>query len=236
MLFEGADGAALIDPARLRPRADAIDLARASALHAPGAPGGTIHLNVVADAMTVSITQSNCAGFGAHIFVPGVRVSLQNRGTGFSLVPGHPAEYAPRRRPPHTLCPAMVTRPDGRARLALGTMGADNQPMTELQLLARMLHGGADPAEAVAAPRFALAAPSAESFAVWREPQVVRVWIEGHAPDAWAEGLRARGHDVDVIGAFDSATGHAHVVEIDDDGMLAGAADPRALGSAAIGL
>jgi gamma-glutamyltranspeptidase/glutathione hydrolase len=236
VLHDQADGRALVAEARLAPRAAAIDATRASVLHAPTAAGGTIHLNAFADGMAVSITQSNCAGFGAHIVVPGVRVFLQNRGTGFSLVPGHPAEYGPGRRPPHTLCPTLVTRLDGSPRLALGTMGADNQPMTILQLLVRMLRGGEDAASAVGAARFGLAAPTQESFGVWRDPSIVRVAVEAHAPDAWVPGLLARGHEVETIEAFTSAVGHAHVVELDpSSGIYSGAADPRALTGSASG-
>ena len=71
--------------------------------------------------------------------MPGTGIFLQNRGIGFSLQPGHPAELAPGRRPPHTLAPALVT--SGETLVAvLGTQGGDIQPQVVLQLLARMLH------------------------------------------------------------------------------------------------
>jgi gamma-glutamyltranspeptidase/glutathione hydrolase len=113
-------------------------------------------------------------------------------------------------------------------------MGADNQPMTLLQLLARLLAGGSDPADALAAGRFMLAAPSAESFAVWSEPSKVRVLVEAQAPAGWVEGLRARGHNAESIDGFSGATGHAHIIEVGDD-MLLGAADPRSLIGRAVG-
>jgi gamma-glutamyltranspeptidase / glutathione hydrolase len=234
VLHEHADPAALLDPERLASQLAAIETDRAAALTPPAARGGTIHLNAVADGMAVSLTQSNCAGFGAHLVVPGIRVFLQNRGTGFSLVPGHPAEYGPRRRPPHTLCPTLVTSDGGRARFTLGTMGADNQPMTVLQLLARLLHGGEEPADAVAAPRWSLAARSDEPFALWADREYLRVRIEAHAPRQWATQLAQYGHAVEVMDAFTTAAGLAHVIEVEDD-MLAGAADPRALVGSAEG-
>jgi gamma-glutamyltranspeptidase/glutathione hydrolase len=236
VLHEHADGAALCAPARLAGRRAAIDPGRAAPVAVPGRAGGTIHLNAVdAAGLTVSLTQSNCAGFGAHLVVPGLGVFLQNRGIGFSLEPGHPAEYGPGRRPPHTLCPTLVTDASGRPRYALGTMGADSQPMVLLQLLARLLAAGQDAAAAVAAGRWVLTAPDAETFGVWSDPAALRLRVEGQAPEAWAAGLRARGHAVEVVEPFAYFAGHAHVVAIGDDG-LTGAADPRALTGAAAGL
>src|SRR6476619_3404240 len=120
---------------RCRRRAG-IDPLRRTGPAVPAKAGGTIHLCVVDDAgMGVSLIQSNAAGWGAHLVVPGTGIFLQNRGIGFSLSPGHPAELAPGRRPPHTLAPALVT--DGRTLLAvLGTQGGDLQPQVVLQLLA----------------------------------------------------------------------------------------------------
>ncbi|WP_051815375.1 gamma-glutamyltransferase, partial [Glycomyces tenuis] len=80
--------------------------------------GGTTYMAVLdGSGMGVSYIQSNAAGFGTRLFEPRTGIGLQNRGTGFNLTPGHPAELAPGRRPPHTLVPALVTRPDGSLRL-----------------------------------------------------------------------------------------------------------------------
>jgi gamma-glutamyltranspeptidase/glutathione hydrolase len=237
VLHEHADGAALLAPERLHARAAAIDPARASTLAAPAAAGGTIHLDAIdADGLAVSLTQSNCAGFGAFIAVPGVRVFLQNRGQGFSLAPGHPAEYGPGRRPPHTLCPTLVTTPDGRVRHVLGTMGADSQPLILLQLLARLLVTGEEPADAVGAARWVLASADSAPFSVWEDPSQLRVHVEAHASAEWVPALRARGHDVEVIERHAYGTGHAHVISVHDDGTFIGAADPRAIVGSAAGL
>ena len=51
---------------------------------------------------------------------------------------------------------------------------------------------------------------------------------------ARGKALRERGHDVTEIDGIFGSFGHAHLIEVTADG-LAGAADPRALISAAIG-
>jgi gamma-glutamyltranspeptidase/glutathione hydrolase len=240
VLHAEADTAGMLDPARLAARRDAIG-DRASTLEAPTAPGGTIHLNVVdGDGLTIAFTQSNAAGFGAHIVEPNTGIFLQNRGLGFNLREGHAAEYQPGRRPPHTLSPAVVTTADDRPVIALGTMGADSQPQVLLQLLARMLGAGQPPEVAVAAPRWILAGDEDASFAVWRGRPASRVKVEGHAPEAWIEGLRARGHQVELLDEFAYDAGHAHSIVVTaagdtDETYLRGASDPRVPTADALG-
>jgi gamma-glutamyltranspeptidase/glutathione hydrolase len=189
----------------------------------------------------VSLIQSNAGGWGSHLIEPRTRIFLQNRGIGFSLQPGHPAEYGPGRRPPHTLSPALVTGADGSLDMVIGTMGGDGQPQTLLQLLARLLPGGADPADAIAAGRWTLTSASgAGGFDTWTERGRVSVQVEGHAPSAWDDGLRARGHTVARVGAWSHGFGHAHVIRAAGGAGWAGAgwagaSDPRALTGAAVG-
>jgi gamma-glutamyltranspeptidase/glutathione hydrolase len=236
VLHDRADGAALLDPKRLEPRLLAIDPDGAAPLGDEYAEGGTIHLAAVdRDRMGVSLIQSNAANFGSLLVVPEVRIFLHNRGIGFSLVEGHPAEYGPGRRPPHTLSPALVTRPDGTLRHVIGTMGGDSQPQILLQLLARLLATRQSPGTAIAAGRWALAAQApGTGFDTWNEGGRVRVQIEGHAPRPWDEGLRQRGHNVWRTDPFSHAFGHAHVIAVDGD-QLAAASDPRTRAGAAAG-
>lgn len=226
VLHEGADGEALVAPSRLMPRRAAIAPHVAAELGDGYTVGGTIHLAAVdAHRMGVSLIQSNAGGWGVGLAVKSVRVFLQNRGYGFNLQPGHSAEYGPGKRPPHTLSPLLVTAPTGELAMVLGTMGGDTQPQILLQLLARTLRHGQSPGRAISAGRFGLTG-GATGFDTWSERGRVRVNLEGHAPAAWAEGLRARGHDVTVTNDFDHGYGHAHLIAVDHD-VLAGASDPR---------
>jgi gamma-glutamyltranspeptidase/glutathione hydrolase len=238
VLHERGDGAALLAEARLAEQLARIDPERSWPGPSPTRPGDTAYLGAVDDERcAVSLIQSNANGFGAHLVVPDTGVFLHNRGIGFALEPGHPAEYGPLRRPPSTLSPLLVTGSDGSLHSILGTMGGDGQPQILLQLLVRMLAHGQSPGHAVGAPRFVLGAQGGRGFDTWEHPHEVRV--EADAPAAWATGLRSRGHLVRVVGTLDSGCGHAHAirVELQDDGssVLAGAADPRALIGSASG-
>ena len=236
VLHGTADGEALLADDPIAGRAARFDPAGTARLGDRYAGGGTIFL-CTADGQGggVSLIQSNAAGFGAHVAVPGTGILLHNRGIGFSLRPGHPAEYGPGRRPPHTLSPALVTRGDGSLRSVLGTMGGDSQPQVVLQMLVRMLVHGERPGAVIAAPRFVLTTPGNRGFDTWTRPEEHVVRIESHAPPAWDDGLRDRGHRVtratgDVVGF-----GHAHLIEVDPAaGTLAGAADQRAMTGAAV--
>jgi gamma-glutamyltranspeptidase/glutathione hydrolase len=165
--------------------------------------------------------------FGSRLVLPGQGIVLHNRGMGFSLRPGQQTEYGLGRRPPHTLTPLVVTGPGGELDTVAGTMGGDAQPQVLLQLLARMFGGGQDPGEAIAAPRWVLSREPTTYFDIWQlaDPPLVR--LEHDAPRSWAAGLRARGFEVAESPPGNQAFGHAQVISVSRDGMLAGAADPR---------
>ena len=251
VLFDGAEGGALLDPDRLaaagaRVRADGMappDVAPGQGTTGPAvariAEGDTTHLCAMdADGLGISLTQSNALDFGSHLVEPTTGVFLHNRGVGFSLVEGHPAEVGPGRRPPHTLSPMLVTTASGALTHLVGAMGGDAQPQIIGQLLARLLHAGQDPATAVAAPRLTLDAPSAGPFRLWWGDDLTVV-VESDAPPAWIDGLAARGHRVQRIRAFDPvAVGCAQIITVRTDRgtrRQVGASDPRSPEGAAIG-
>jgi gamma-glutamyltranspeptidase / glutathione hydrolase len=227
VLHDAADGDALISDDRLVPRAERFDPQRRAAPIAPSGSGDTIYLCTAdGEGQAVSLIQSNARGWGAHLAVPEVGIFLHNRGIGFSLEPGHPAELAPGRRPPHTLAPALVQRLDGSLQSVLGTMGGDTQPQVVLQLLARLLVADQDPARCVGAARWRL---GDGGFDTWEGDGPDLVGVERGVPQDWLAGLQERGHTVSEQDPWNSGYGHAHLIERRPDGTLAGAADPRAL-------
>jgi len=236
MLYENADVEPLLEAGAVDERRGRINAEYRSNLTTSTNRGDTMYLCAVdRDAMGVSLIQSNASGFGCLVFEPKTGIGLHNRGIGFSLVKGHPAEYGPRRRPPHTLAPMLVTRPDGTLRGVIGTMGGDAQPQILLQLLVRWLRSRRSPGQAIGAGRFTLSGSSQSGFDTWADPDGVRVELEADGPPDWAEGLSERGHDVKVVRGVSGSFGHAHLIEVAPEPtngtsrVLGGATDPRAL-------
>ena len=131
---------------------------RAQVVVAPGTPpsldeGDTIYLTTAdASGMMVSLIQSNYRGMGSGMTPPGLGFILQNRGEQFSLKAGHPNEYAPGKRPFHTIIPAFITK-DGKPWVSFGLMGGAMQPQGHVQIVMNLVDFGMNLQEAGDAPR-----------------------------------------------------------------------------------
>ena len=206
--------AALLDHDYLKSRAKLIDPKRAQDFdHGSPPRGGTIYLTAAdAQGMMVSLIQSNDMGFGSGVVVPGAGISLQNRGAGFVLQPGHPNQVAPRKRPYHTIIPAFVTR-NGAPVMALGLMGGTMQPQGHTQLMVRMADYGQSPQTAIDGPRF-------------RAVSGVDINVEREFPAATLAELERRGHRILQIGEAYMDFGCAQIAFKVDGGYVA-ASDPR---------
>jgi gamma-glutamyltranspeptidase/glutathione hydrolase len=139
----------------LSQRATLIDRARAQNSSYDTPPhGDTVYLTTAdANGMMVSYIQSNFLFFGSGIVVPDTGISFQNRGSGFTLEPGHPNQVGPKKRPFHTIIPAFITRKD-KPLISFGVMGGPMQPQGHAQMLIRIFEYGQNPQAASDAPRW----------------------------------------------------------------------------------
>jgi gamma-glutamyltranspeptidase/glutathione hydrolase len=204
----------LLDPDYLASRARLIDMKRAQDFGAGSPPkGGTVYLTAAdAGGMMVSMIQSNFMGFGSGVVVPGTGISLQNRGSGFVLAPGHPNQVAPGKRPFHTIIPGFVTR-NGAPVMSFGLMGGSMQPQGHTQMMVRMADYGQGPQGAIDGPRF-------------RVVNGLEITFEDEWPEATIAELAARGHKVMKLPEDYNAFGCAQIAYRLEDGYLA-ASDAR---------
>jgi gamma-glutamyltranspeptidase / glutathione hydrolase len=211
---------ALLDHDYLRERASLIDANKANH-YGPGEPprGGTVYVTAAdASGMMVSLIQSNYMGFGSGVVVPGTGISLQNRGTGFTLAHGHANEVGPGKRPYHTIIPGFMTK-DGAPVATFGVMGGPIQPPGHVQTVVRMTDYAMNPQATLDAPRFKVNAGRS-------------IDLEASAPRELREGLIALGHKLEAIPDSYMDFGAGQVILKADVGYIA-ASDPRRDGQAA---
>nr|MDQ3043702.1 gamma-glutamyltransferase family protein [Chloroflexota bacterium] len=112
---------------------------------APEQVGDTVFVCAVdRDGNAVALIQSMYQGFGSRVAVGDTGVLLHNRGTNFSLEPGHPNELAGGKRPLHTLMPAILLR-DGALLGPIGTQGGDAQAQVLMQLVSNLIDFDMEP-------------------------------------------------------------------------------------------
>lgn len=221
--FMKFDPKALLDRDYLKSRAALISLNKADRYGA-GQPhsGGTVYLSAAdASGMMVSYIQSNFKGFGSGVVAPG-GIAFHNRGSGFSLEPGHPNQVAPGKRPFHTIIPAFLTK-SGKPVMAFGVMGGNMQPQGHLQFVMRFVDEQLNPQACSDAPR-------------WRIDDNGNLTVEHSMPQGVVDGLRALGHDVAVMPAdsldFGSAQGIARLDAADHQKGYVSGSDHRRDGMA----
>jgi len=174
--------AQLLDPAYLRQRASEIRLDHVNLQPtALGAAPDTVYLTTAdANGMMVSMIQSNYRGFGSGIVPPGTGISLQNRGSGFTLESGHPNQVAGNKRHYHTIIPGFVMAA-GKPVMSFGVMGGHMQAQGHLQMMVRVMLHHQNPQAASDAPRWYLQEDGSVCLEDGFEPAVTqRLQDTGH--------------------------------------------------------
>lgn len=184
----------------------------------------TAHAAVVdSEGNAVSFIQSLYFEFGSGIVAGETGITMQNRGSFFSLDEQHINALEPQKRTFHTLMPAMAFKND-KPYVLYGTQGGEGQPQTQTVMITRMLDYGMNPQEAISGTRFVWGR-------TWGE-KTEELKIESRIPTDVLEKLQKAGHIVNRVEAYDGIMGHANAILIDDQGYLYGGVDPRSDGAA----
>lgn len=148
------------------------------------------------DSNGISFINSNFAGFGTSIIPKGCGFALQDRDANFYQTPDHPNALAPRKRPYHTIIPAIITNVfDGSLHSVYGVMGGFMQPQGHMQVLLNMLAFGYHPQAALDSPHICI---DAETRAGGKPV----VYVEEGISEETVEGLKKLGHQVKVLSAW----------------------------------
>jgi gamma-glutamyltranspeptidase / glutathione hydrolase len=191
--------------------------------------GDTIYLTT-ADAAgnMVSLIQSNYRGMGSGITVPGLGFTFQDRGEMFTLRAGHANDYAPGKRPFHTIIPAFIMK-DGAPWLSFGLMGGAMQPQGHVQIVCNLVDWGMNFQEAGDAARW-----QHEGSSDYDNPKMTDggyVEVESGVPYESVRGLMQRGHVVRIgNGGFG---GYQAIARDPRNGTYLGASESRKDGHAA---
>jgi len=218
----------LLSKGYARERRKLIDPNRATIDQARGTPvssSGTVYLSVVDRfGNACSFINSNYWGFGTGIVPKGFGFTLQNRGHNFRLDPNHPNALGPRKRPYHTIIPAMVTRDNGSLYASYGVMGGFMQPQGHVQVLSALVDHGLDPQSALDLPRFCIDAETSGG----------RVALEEGISANVSSDLEKMGHPVYTVSGYDrSLFGRGQVIlNYSETGVFCAGSDPRADGCA----
>ncbi len=211
----------LLEPGSIARAANAISANATSQFPPVALPVSedTVYLTTAdADGRMVSMIQSNYRGFGSGIVIEGTGISMQNRGSGFVLTPGHPNIVAGGKRPFHTIIPGFVTRADGNPAMAFGVMGGHMQHQGHVQMVTRIFDHRENPQAASDAPR-------------WHVSPDYRLALETGTPPGTVKALQERGHEALLV-EDEGLFGGAQLICCLEDGYCA-ASDHRKEGTAA---
>ena len=184
--------------------------------------GDTVHLDIVDRfGNMVSATPSGGWLWGAPV-IPSLGFPLGTRAQMFWLEEGLPNSLEPGKRPRTTLSPTIAAR-DGESSLALGTPGGDQQDQWSLHVFLGHVHHGLDLQAAIDAPNHHTEAFPSSFYP--RESRPRHVAVEERVDPETIDGLRGRGHDVEVSGPW--TLGRVTAVAREHAGILKAGANPR---------
>jgi gamma-glutamyltranspeptidase / glutathione hydrolase len=150
-------------------------------------------------------------------------IPLSVRAQSFVLIPGHPNELGPGKRPRVTLSPTLVTTADGKPAVVLSTPGGDTQEQGLLQVLFNSILFHANAENAIEAPRFGTRhlVSSFDNHA-WNRGDLQ---LDDRIPASVAAELAARGHKISMMSRYNNGTAPV-MIRILEGGAIEAGADP----------
>ncbi|MBF07264.1 MAG: gamma-glutamyltransferase [Chloroflexi bacterium] len=175
----------------------------------------TVYISVIdGEGNACSLINSLYESFGSGLLVPGTGIFLQNRGSLFSLENNHPNYLSPKKRPYHTIIPAIATK-DEELWLSFGVMGGFQQPQGHLQVVMNMVDFDLKPQQSLDAPRFRVDLDSDY------------VWLEDQLHEKISKTLKNFGHPIKVMSEGMQFGGGQILERKFDSGLIIGGSDSR---------
>ncbi len=204
-------------------RAALLDPKKANCEPQPGQPetGHTIYLSVIdKEGNIVSWIQSISDIWGSGVVVDGMGFHLHDRGGNFTFDASHPNVLKARKRPFHTIIPAIMEK--GSQHIGFGIMRGGNQAQAHAQFVSNIVDHNMNIQAALEAPRFT------RQYLGGCE-----VLIESRVPADTIKELKDRGHSIDLRGEYSGLMGGGQAVMLDDStGVHFGGSSPRKDGAA----
>jgi gamma-glutamyltranspeptidase/glutathione hydrolase len=149
-------------------------------------------------------------------------IPLTQRAQSFLLIPGHPNELAPGKRPRVTLSPTLVTK-GGKPAMTLATPGGDNQDQALVQILLNVIEFGMNSERAIEAPRIQSRhlVSSFDNHAM--NPD--ELLLDERIPPAVYSALTERGHRTNPSSRWNSGANPV-LIRVLPNGVIEAGADP----------
>jgi gamma-glutamyltranspeptidase / glutathione hydrolase len=179
--------------------------------------GHTTQISVMdRDGNVVSLTQTLGLFFGSGVTAAGV---LLNNGMSNFASAAHVNTVQPNKQPRSSIAPSLLLKND-KPFMVVGSPGAARIPATVTTLIVNAVDYGLDAEKTDSAPRF-LCQKSDQYLS-----------LESRFSSEAQEGMKKKGHQLQLYGEFDLFFGGAQIILVDSAGTLHGCADPRRGGAA----
>jgi gamma-glutamyltranspeptidase/glutathione hydrolase len=208
-----------VDTMKLGVKADSLARTKTPVREAPLEPAGghTTQISVMdRDGNIVSLTQTLGTFFGSGITASGV---LLNNGMSNFASTARVNIVQPNKQPRSSIAPSILLK-GGKPFMVVGSPGAARIPATIVTLVVNAVDFGLDAEKTNSAPRF---------LCQRSDPYLS---LEARFTTDAQEGMKKKGHQLQLYGDFDLFFGGAQIILIDSSGTMYGSADPRRGGTA----